>query len=82
MEKMVMTEKLANTLIDSLMCLYLTAARGNNRDIEDEFVIACASAYAEEKFLALTAEFENDDKKFDIIDTSSPEYLRSQFYIV
>lgn len=82
MEKMIMTQKLANQLMDTLMCLHLTACRGHNYDINDEFIQECAATYARHKFLELTAEFEKLGKEFEIIDNDTPEYRRSQIHIV
>lgn len=52
-----MTKKCADTLMDTLACLYLSAARSTGNDIFDEQVFAEAREYAATKFLELTQEF-------------------------
>lgn len=52
-----MTKKCADTLMDTLACLYLSAARSTGNDIFDEQVFAEAREYAANKFLELTQEF-------------------------
>lgn len=52
-----MTKKCADTLMDTLTCLYLSAAQSTGDDIFDEKVFAEAREYAVTKFLDLTQEF-------------------------
>ncbi len=52
-----MTKKCADTLMDTLACLYLSAAQSMGKDIFEEKMFVEAGEYAANKFLEITQEF-------------------------
>lgn len=56
-QNLVMTKKCADTLMDTLTCLYLSAAQSTGHNIYNEEIVAEAREYAVTKFLDLTQEF-------------------------
>ena len=67
MEKMVMTEKLANELMDVLACVALSATGGVDPDNIDEEQIEYAQEYAKNTFCELLDAWEElTGKKWDI----------------
>lgn len=67
-KNLVMTKKCADTLMDTLACLYLSAAQSMGDDIFNEKVFAEARDYAANKFLELTQEFVDNLKIDWLID--------------
>lgn len=67
MEKMVMTEKLANELMDLLACVALSATGGVDPDNIDERQLEYAQEYAKNTFCELLGAWEElTGKEWDI----------------
>ena len=67
MEKMVMTEKLANELMDLLACVALSATGGVDPDNIDEKQVEYAQEYAKNTFFELLESWEElTGKEWDI----------------
>ena len=67
MEKMVMTEKLANELMDVLVCVALSATGGVDPDNIDEEQVEYAQEYAKNTFCELLNAWEElTGKEWDI----------------
>lgn len=65
-----MTDKLANSVMDSLMCIAISALGGypkNGLDIQTQKIVA---GYAQKKFCELLAEWEDiAEEEWEIIET-------------
>lgn len=67
---MIMTDKLANNLMDSLMCVAISALGGYPKDGLDISTQEIVNKYTQTKFCELLAEWEDiAEEEWEIIET-------------